>query len=683
MKIRRPRVPLLVRLRKVLLVVAILFIVGLYGLYRFGRSGIQEPSTPPPLTSEVGTEENVATRSEGFDYTQYEEGEPLFRVQGGTNTVDLEGNANLQQVRITLYREDGDYVATSKEGLYRQQESSAELEGEVYLEGPENLQIWSETLRVGSEGSRVESPTPVRFGYGDGITGSARSLRVEVPAEVLILQGDVTFRGRAEDDGQPAVLTADRGFFEASQRLLRAEGGVQLVNGGSKLSTVRLSAYLAEDSDRITFVRAKWKVRGEILLPGSAVSSVAGGAELAPAVPMGYAGGAMAALMAEDGRNLQQVELQGGAGQPALFNSTDPETGHWRRLTANVLTADFEAGVLATVQALGQVYITEADRRGGTLLREARAERANGRFGPAGALAGVLLAGNFTYRDGAITFNGRRADLDFVGGISELSGGPVEVRDPSGDLDAPRVRYNRDGERVQAFGGVRTRLRDTTAGNALPGPMMRRGEGPVWVESDSAIWHRDRELYVFRDGVRAWRGKDLLLADEVRVQRPEDLLSAKGNVKTVWFPPPSSDPSEGGGARRAGDSGVIEVDAGNFTYLGAERKLRYEENVVILRDDLRLACQGADVLLAEVGGLNRLTCGGSASLQDLRQGRTVRGRRLVYDPDAGTIDVVGNPVRVKDRQGSELTGQRVIYQLESGTFEFKGPPKATEERQEP
>ncbi|MCB1035177.1 MAG: hypothetical protein KDD47_15220, partial [Acidobacteria bacterium] len=149
--------------------------------------------------------------------------------------------------------------------LYQRRISAAELEGNVRLEGASGLKLWTEKLVVGKEGNRIASPEPVRFEYSERIAGSANRLRMELPSRLVLLQGQVKLRAR--EGGDRLRLEADRGFFEESNRQLRAEGNVRLTHDDDFLEAQRLSAYLEVDQDVLRFLRAKWKVKGRLRLP--------------------------------------------------------------------------------------------------------------------------------------------------------------------------------------------------------------------------------------------------------------------------------------------------------------------------------------------------------------------------------------------------------------------------------
>jgi lipopolysaccharide transport protein LptA len=296
----------------------------------------------------------------------------------------------------------------------------------------------------------------------------------------------------------------------------------------------------------------------------------------------------------------------------------------------------------------------------GELVREARSERATASVDASGSISDVRLDQAVDFREAAVRITSNQARMRMNEGEAEFIGGPVQVVGERGELKAPRVLFQREQNRVHAQEGVRAVL-SSPQGSAIPGPLLNSGEGPVYVDSEEAFWHRDEDLFVFRGSVRAWRGRDLLLAEEAEVNRAGDRLRASGGVKTVWHPQ----------ARQRTEADTLEVDAQRFDYDGANQRLLYKGKVKVDDGLYRMACDEAQIDLLKDGGMERLNCTGAARLEDPAQGRVVEGSRAVYDPGVEIVEVYGDPVIMKDREGSELKGRELVYRLQQGTVEFR------------
>lgn len=686
-QLRKPGVPLLVRLRKVLLLAVLLVVAAVFGLYYFGRAGLDQLREPPPVADEnlLGQGQEVTTTSQGFDYTQYDEGRELFRLRGATYQEDRSDEVHLQSVDLLIYRPDGSqFHVLGEEALYNRKDNAAEISGDVRVTGPQQLKLHSERLEVGQQGQRINSPQPVTFEYGGRLGGDAQQMRVDLPTNLYLLQGNVKLHSLPGTSPLPVNLDANRAFLEELRGLLRAEGKVRVTYGSDWMEAQRVSLYLTEERSTARFMRARWEVKGEI---NSAILRQDGAAAAGqPSPTFVYAAETLSAVFNPETGELRKLELEGSPRQAAHLLSTDAATGNTRTVVANYLMGDFgDTGEFQLVQAYGQVWIVEqeAGAKPGRYLREARGERARGQMDPGGALRRVTLVGSVDYREAAVRIRSQRAELDLGTQVAEFTGNPVQVTSDRGELSAPRVSYRQAEDLLLASKGVRATLRQLPKeGGGLPGPLMSSGEGPVWVESEDAYFRRAEGSYVFRGKVRAWRGENLLLAEEMRVREPGRELMAAGGVKTVWYPPaepaPEPDqlkqPAQAKKAPPAPVQGAIEVTAGSFAYLGAEQRLRYVGDVVVLDGERTLRCGEADLLLDDQQQLRQLNCSAGAHLEDRVSGRVVTGSLAIYDVAAQTVDITGNPATMKDKAGSQMQGQRALYNIRTGLLEFRSLP---------
>ncbi len=739
---RQRRVPLLVRLRNVLLVVVLLFVAALLGLYFFGRAGLDTLTAPAPVDEQdmlSDVDANVTTTSQGFDYTQYEEGRALFRLQGEYYREDRSSVVELEGVNLEIFRPDGStFRVRGNEAIYNRAEQSAQLEGEVEVEGPRQLRLWTERMVVTDQGNRIVTPVPVRYSYAGKMRGRAQQLRVNLPTRTYLLHGVVRMRSLLSVD-TPFGLNATRAFLEEDRRLLRAEGNVRMTRWSDWMDARRISLFLAEDSNIARFLRARWEVRGVFHGPESPryrqdlyaqassrqdeVADEAGtddggldddenasAAQPASASepetntsgpPPGavfYAAESLSAVFDTTG-SLRKIEMDGSPRTPATLLSRDADTGNVRTLTSNYLVGDLnsvtvevvpdggadasapprtQSGTrLEVIQAYGQVRLVEREQDAPPerFLRQIRAERGRAQTGTLGKLTSASFAGTVDYREPPVSVKASRAELDGDSGKARFTGSPVVLDGEQGQLMAPIVSYSRDQELVEAEGGVRAMLQQLPE-RSVPGPLMQGGEGPVWVESESAWWRQPDSTFVFQGRVRTWRGENLLLADEMRLREPSEELVATGNVKTVWYPPPAADePTTDEETQNQGESTAssepIEVTADSVTYLGQERRLRYEGNVVVVDATRTMACGVADMSLDAEQRLERLICSGGADVRDSASGQRVEGDVAVYEVDRRLVDVTGDPVTMRDRNGTQVQGRRAVYNIETGLLELR------------
>jgi lipopolysaccharide transport protein LptA len=243
-----------------------------------------------------------------------------------------------------------------------------------------------------------------------------------------------------------------------------------------------------------------------------------------------------------------------------------------------------------------------------------------------------------------------------------LAGERVTLSGDRGDLAAPRVVWETRAGVARASGGVQATL--AAADGAFAGtPLGGGGGGPVRVESAEAEWRQADGSFLFRGQVRAWRGEDLLRAEELRGEPASGTLDAGGRVKTVWTrrePEGAPDPEPAAPAREP-----LEVAAERLHYVRETGRLTYSGGVVVRQGTLTLTCAEVEVELDAQERARRMTCGGGVALKDPAAGREVTGERAAYDLEAGALTVFGHPVVLVDRERGRAEGGQLVYDLES------------------
>ena len=651
-------------IRRVLLLLLVFGVAALGGLFWFGRSG-QEAAKPKPRagTALPDKTENLALIGEDFDYTFTEGEKPLFRIRGAGVKADRQDTIYLDKVGLTLYDKLGRaFEVESETASFNRLQNEGRLEGDVRLRGPEGLTLKTPVLLLQDRGKILASVEPVDIGYGapGGAQYRVRSdlMRIHLEREMYVLVGNVQL------DSLPGVvpvtaLRADRVVYERQSRRLRSEGKVQLRRGADRMTAQIINTFLGPDERSAVFIRAVLNVSG----------SLAGHSDEPGAARIDFSGKTLGMLTPPQEGTAREIELEGTPGAPATLISRG--AGLTRKLTSRRLEGRMIDGVMKTARGVAGVDLVEtvAPKKGQPPVppRTAHALGVLGNFGPSGQLAEAILRQDVRFSDGKTKARGDRAVLQLDSGQGEFYGAPVEAENERGRMTGPHVVWEKNNGLLRADGGVRALLtRAEEAG--LAGSALGSGKGPVWVDAKEAFYRSNPQSFLFRGAVRAWRGKDLLLADELRGDKAEDRLYAKGSVKTLWVP-------EDEDKSTAKAQEPIEVVAPEMTYSQSGRKLRYDGGVRVIQTARTLACKNLEVDLKEDKKAEKMTCTGDARLADPKTGKTINGERAIYSVDARQIDFSGTPsapVKMRDKDGNQIQGGQVVYYIDGGKVEIKG-----------
>lgn len=707
------------------LLAAVLAVAGVTALYVARRSGT-EPGPGEDLASEgLEPSGDLVTVGEGFERTFSEGDRPVFTVRGDKYAVDREGIVRLEGVEVVVFQEDGSsYRVEGARGRFDVEKQEGRLTGGVEITTPSGVAAAMDELHVRERGNLLASQGPaggrVELSLDDAFRGSAEKLWIHPKNRLVHLRGEVDLRG-VEEEAEGFRLKATNLLLDLNRNTLQADGAAILRRPGEVVRARRIVAFLSEETRVIRFVRARWDVWARLNRRGALAGLDLGDGEGEGAG--GETGRAISRvivqcedlglLLGDGGREARELEMQDGPRGVAILTAIEVGEEHGRVLEAPRITAELEDGLPVRAVAEGGVVLKGPERGEG---QRATGDRATAAFDDEGALVSVTLTGNVALTQGTLeaiaqrgVFHVREDRGELEGGVvvtdegleatgergvfdvaedsGTLFGRPAVVTTDRGRMEAPEVRYSGADGLVHGIGGVRARL-DQAGESALGGSPLARGStgegGPIRVEAEEGFFRDRPRGFLFSGRVRAWRGDDLVVADELRGDEPEGRVVATGDVRTLFHPEgtdeedpePATDGAVGAEARPGEGEAPLEVEAARMVYRRPERLLVYTGDVVALQEGRTVTCREMEVELAEDGGVGEVTCTGDVRVVEPVEGRTLEGHRAVYDPAARTIVVTaaaGAKVTLRDAGGNELTGPRMEYDLETGEVRVTRP----------
>ena len=649
------------RLRWLRTVLLILFLASAAGIvYLLGFSGEDDAASQVPTVNDVDLEavqdptsteadtdvDAYTVRSTGVRQAINQDGKRLVEIASAEQTVGKDGSLTMVDVTLGLNRDEGRYDIKSDRGLFEEKKGQATLRGNVVVEGPQPFKLWADWLDLINQFNVIVASDGSRFELGNTARGTTTELRVDLLNRAMLMNKGVELSSLPGSQ-TPFQLDAEVIRFHDERRRIRAEGGVELTQGLNELEALRVSVYLDEFTDRVKFIRGLWDVTGTFTVPDAASTTDGGPGELdavpsspvpvsevalasataellSPATVIDYEAMSLALRLDEEGRT-RNAELQGTRQLPVLLR-THPVEGSIRSIRAGQLKAEFKAGAIDTAVGVRGMRIEEhalLDADGeptGEPMRSARAETGTTTFDDTGSVVMFELVGDVEIKDPRATATAARAKMMVLQEMVELVGEPlVQLTSVEGVLRAPSATVNQRLGLLETSGGTRARLDNTRTTGASIALGAAASEDPVYVESAESLFRQEDGGFLFRGGVRAWQGKNLLLCDQLRGERNGGDLSAIGSVRTVWFPERER---SGNGVGNTDDpnDGPVEVKAGYMQYLEAEGKLKYEQG----RE--RSAGCGPDAV-RDAGAHPRRRTRGGIDVVRWRQGASLAGGR--------------------------------------------------------
>ncbi len=639
-------------LRRLLLFVGLLGIGGigvLLAAYRFGSTD----QGAAPERGAAAADDGTVTSGQGFEFMQTADGRPVLRIQADRSQQTRDGTAYLETVELQVYRQDGEvYTVTSDRAQFNEASWATALEGNVLLEGWENLVMEARALELLQGGQVLVSRGAVEFRYPPNLVGRATQLRLDRRSDLVTLSGGVHIRSTPGSE-VPFRLDCERLTYHRGESLIRAIDDVAVRHGEQELETHALTIFLQRDQRTLRTLRARWDVRG----------SLAAADRLGGMTRVSFRAQVLDLQPSPANPELRKIQLEGTVARPAVVKVTAAD-GLARQLAGRYLEGQTENGRPVFLEGFGDPLVMDEflDLEEPYPLRQACARRASARFLPDGSLARIFLDNQVELSSGELHLSGgSHATLELDSGTLEIEGPAVELYNERGNLTAPRISYSKETGLIRAMSGVRASLEAGAAATLARTPFAR-GQGPVHVEAEEAHWSTEPQAFTFLGEVRAWRGQNLLLADQLRGDQEQQRMSASGGVKTVWIP------------QRAGEeeAGPIEIVSDRLTYGRLEGMVAYGGEVKVTQDRRSLTCEELSVELDETGSdAERMTCRERVRLIDPVENRRASGDAAVYHVAAEQIEIFGEPMRLVDSQNNQMAGRYLLYDLGAGTVKIR------------
>ena len=352
-------------------------------------------------------------------------------------------------------------------------------------------------------------------------------------------------------------------------------------------------------------------------------------------------------------RESVQVNYRGGvveniiSKEDCLLESLD----HSERLQlrAPLIRARYREGVLEHVFA-GEGVVLELAVKGST--RHARSQRLNA-FYKEGRLSEAVQSGQFHFWEKSNSDQFRRTDLKAERAVFSARQGKVTITGKKAPVlesadTKTFARYfvvDRETARISAFEEVQSTL--WQEGTVVTAARMEADPDTGWIE--------------YSGNPRILREGSVIAGKRVRFSSRLQQLVVEEKVESVLT--------------QEGEEGPKEywIEADRLVSLREKGVARYEGNVRVKTDDLRLKAPFLDVLFSSQGSADLREIIAQGEVHMTYRDRKAQGNRAVYYPLKEKVVLTGEPARVFEAAEGNSSGRKLTFYIRENKILIEGP----------
>jgi lipopolysaccharide transport protein LptA/LPS export ABC transporter protein LptC len=630
-------------LRRLLLTLVLGVVVSVAWTYH--RSS---EARPPAATTPAPAATPGDTRTENLIFKKFEGDRQSFELAAREEMVDqAQQEHHLRGVSFAFsyvsQGRPGKGTIVADECTYTPAVQRALFQGNVVVNTEDGFELRTDTLIYRGDKGVAKSDRPVAFrrkdvsGTSTGFTYEAEPGRLDLPADVVVL---------VQDEANPATeIRSAKADLVREEKTLRFGGGVTVKQGNDVLTAQRFETDFGDDH---VIYRARaiedvvLKTTGS--LPGTAgVAGAAGPRELRCR---------KLDLWFQANRLLREATAGPDAELTLMPGAKEPPER--RRLGARFLAFVYdEQGRLQEVRGQKDSWLrTEPIAPAKGESRRLAAQSFIARLNAATGVAEyVEFSKDVQFEEGARKATAQKAYYDGATTVLSLKEDPelVDTREGS-TLRAEAIDVGSKNGDIAARHGVRHVLERKGA----KGGLLSGSGQPVLVTAKFLDYDGATRTGVYREEALLRAGKDEVRGGEIRLVEKDGLrrLESSGGVVSLLHPR-----REGGAAPPA----PVDARAREMTYDEARRELLYKGEVAIKQGVVSIRGPRATIELTPDGNDVRTMRAGEPV--EVQQGeRRAQGVSATYDPRAGTMALLGEPVTLVDPR-QHVQGRSVTFNL--------------------
>jgi lipopolysaccharide transport protein LptA len=596
---------LLARLAKWGAIGSLAVITGVIAFHFFFRKpvSVRVPASPAEASPRPG---QAVDRKEGIEHVLFKGDTGKIKIKadkfyvGEDKLNHLEGNVEV----VDYGRKGGRETHISADRVdYNPEMTHFQAAGRASVRDADAL-IESSSLTYDKDGEVFQTDQGVTFSTSR-LQARGRAFVYRKRNELLELEGDIAVEIKPKDKiTRPLTVTGDSFSFRRRARLGRIEGGVDLVFGKSRGS-----------ADKLTFqlTRNEQEIRSITLQGAGKAVFYREDVEAQSSVPQEIQAEEIWMLAYPAEQTISRLRVKGGS---VLHVSLSPGSSD---------------------EIIADSAILYFDRKG-SLSNFLAAKAVRMKIGAGKEDEEKRISGD------RVIFHRKDGFLRTVGNPKV----PARIDTARTEIEAQMVQVNMDSGDLGAMHAVKLLLKPGRGGESVG---FFAKDKPVFITSGTMKYEKARKLFSFKEDVRIWQDRDVVLAKEFDINEDTGEVFGRNGV-TAGF---TRKPAEGRPEER------LTITSEAMAYFPKEKRIGFTGGCTLVSPEIHMTSVTLDIRFKEDGQeMDRMLAKGKILIvQEKKEGR---GEEAVYDLKAETVVLTGNPVLI-DKDKGVTEGDKLTFDL--------------------
>lgn len=603
-----------------------------------------------PVTSTMRPVDKPSVESMTFEDTQTINGRLSSHIRAQRVVAFISGWNTLENVEMTIYRPTGlTYEVVCPRAQFNSNTKESDAKGGVRVTSSDGVEVTTEEIHF--DGIHLTNHIPVNFKV-DRWVGSGGAIDIDVPGEMVRLYDKVdATMTPATPAESPLNVKGQEGIFRRKENYADFTKDVVATRDTDRMNVDHVLGRFGADHKALLALEGQGHLT--IVMTGDTAAT-------------GKSADSSGRKTVTADRFWSEIGADGQISAMNFIGDTAPahaviEGPPNRDLVAHTFRVGLANKQVTDMKADDNVVMKEI----APIKREMTSSHLTVYFDVAThRAASTVLEGNVHYKDPKNDAHSVRANYDIVNDLVTLTGEPgfypVVVADGQ-TLKAKLIEFSPRAGTARGTGEVIAQLISKQP-NGAPATVSADATNifpaskPVFVNSDTVMMRQATKIAVFSGNVRAWQETNTVFAQELQVQGAGELVTARGNVRTLLYNMSSSPTAE---ARKV----PMQSTSDSLVSRKTERRIDLAGNVQIDDGEQRhFTSEHASFFFDANKKMDHIEAQDKVVLVEKATSRRGTGDRATYNVARRMVYLTGAPATVTAPNGT-LNGEMISIDL--------------------